>query len=683
MPTRDPRYDILFEPVRIGPKTARNRFYQPGHCNGMGRLRPRGHARMRGVKAEGGWAVINTEHCGIHPSAEMFPEVVLTLWNDDDIPVLARACNEVHEHGGLFGVQISYSGGFHSNRLCREVPAGPMARPVFERDPLQARALDKSDFLNIRRWWRDAVGRAHRAGVDIINVNGQYSSVAFHLLSRRNRRSDEYGGSLENRTRFLRELLEITREAVKGECAVTVRIIIEEFLGAAGLEAHEDGREIIESLAELPDLWDILAGTWEDDSPSSRFAPENVHEPYFDFVKSVTTKPVVGVGRFTSPDTMASLVRRGVLDMIGATRPSIADPFLPRKIEEGRVEDIRECIGCNICVSTHFTGVNYRCTQNPTAGEEWRRDWHPERIPPKGSESAVLVVGAGPAGLEAARALGQRGYPVTLAEASRRLGGRVDREARLPGLAEWARVRDWRVTQIEKMNNVEVYLESELAPEHVHEFGAAHVVLATGSQWRGDGVGRIHNDPIPGIEEVTVVTPDGVMDGELPAGPVLVYDDDHYYMASLMAEILARAGRETLMVTPASDIAEFTRFTLEHERIARRLDEAGVAMLTHHRVESLGDGEAVLRHVLTGRERRVPAVSVVPVSARLPVDALYHRLAEYPHALTESGILSVTRIGDCLAPGAIVHATFAGHRYARELDTRPEDRLLRHELPAL
>ena len=164
---------------------------------------------------------------------------------------------------------------------------------------------------------------------------------------------------------------------------------------------------------------------------------------------------------------------------------------------------------------------------------------------------------------------------------------------------------------------------------------------------------------------------------------MLVYDDDHYYMASLVAEILARAGRETLVVTPASDIAEFTRFTLEHERIARRLHEAGVEMITHHRIHALASGEATLRHVLTGRERRVDIGNLVPVTARLPLDTLYHGLMEHPARLEASGIRSVTRIGDCLAPGAIVHATYAGHRYARELDTAPEERLLRHELPAL
>ena len=241
---------------------------------------------------------------------------------------------------------------------------------------------------------------------------------------------------------------------------------------------------MIEMLAELPDLWDVKVSDWDNDSITSRFAPEGAQESYTAFVKQMTSKPVVGVGRFTSPDTMVSQIKRGVLDMIGAARPSIADPFLPRKIEEGRPEDIRECIGCNICVSGDRTFSPLRCTQNPTMGEEWRKGWHPELLPPKASDDGVLVVGAGPAGLEAARALGQRGYQVHLAEAGENLGGRVTAEARLLGLAEWARVRDYRVQQITKMTNVEVYRASHLTPEHVYELGAPRVVIATGAHWR-------------------------------------------------------------------------------------------------------------------------------------------------------------------------------------------------------
>ena len=199
---------------------------------------------------------------------------------------------------------------------------------------------------------------------------------------------------------------------------------------------------------------------------------------------------MVGVGRFTSPDTMVSQIRRGVLDLIGAARPSIADPFLPKKIEEGRGDDIRECIGCNICVSGDMTITPIRCTQNPTMGEEWRKGWHPDRIAPKQSDKRVLVVGAGPAGLEAARALGQRGYEVHLAEAGRELGGRVSLESRLPGLAEWARVRDWRVTQLNKMANVAIYPDNRLTADDVIGFDADCVVLATGCHWRRDGFGR-------------------------------------------------------------------------------------------------------------------------------------------------------------------------------------------------
>ena len=179
-------------------------------------------------------------------------------------------------------------------------------------------------------------------------------------------------------------------------------------------------------LAEVPDLWDVNISGWEYDSNTSRFSEEGYQEPCIAFVKQLTTKPVVGVGRYTSPDAMVAAVKKGVMDMIGAARPTIADPFLPKKIEEGRIDDIRECIGCNICVSGNNTFVPMRCTQNPVIGEEWRRDWHPETIQPKASDDKVLIVGGGPAGLEAARALGQRGYQVTLAEREKALGGRLN-----------------------------------------------------------------------------------------------------------------------------------------------------------------------------------------------------------------------------------------------------------------
>ena len=207
------------------------------------------------------------------------------------------------------------------------------------------------------------------------------------LLPRFNDRSDEYGGSLENRVRFLRELIEDTKEAVGDTCAVAVRLAVDELIGEEGLTSQGESHDIVAMLAELPDLWDVNISGWSNDSAASRFEKEGFQEDYIAFVKSLTSKPVVGVGRYTSPDAMVSAIRRGVVDLIGAARPSIADPYLPHKIKERRFEDIRECIGCNICVTGDTLMVPIRCTQNPTMGEVWRRDWHPESIPPRKSDA--------------------------------------------------------------------------------------------------------------------------------------------------------------------------------------------------------------------------------------------------------------------------------------------------------
>jgi dimethylamine/trimethylamine dehydrogenase len=435
-------------------------------------------------------------------------------------------------------------------------------------------------------------------------------------------------------------------------------------------------------LAELPDLWDVNVSDWHNDSVTSRFADEGYQEEYIAFVKKLTTKPVVGVGRFTSPDAMVSQIRRGILDMIGAARPSIADPFLPRKIEEGRLDDIRECIGCNMCVSGDFTMTPMRCTQNPTMGEEWRRGWHPEIIAGKASDDSVLVVGAGPAGLECARALGQRGYTVHLAEASEELGGRVTRESQLPGLAAWARVRDHRLLQLEKTANVGLYRASRLDAGHVREMGAAHVAVATGATWRRDGVGRAHSAAVAGFDRACVYTPDDVMAGAEIAGPVVVFDDDHYYIGGVLAEKLRRRGLAVTLVTPAESASHWTHNTLEHERIQARLLELGVEIVANRAVTAFHGDHVATACVYTRRPRDIACRSVVTVTARLPNDDLCRDLRSDPAALAAAGIKSVTAIGDSYSPATIAHAVYAGHRYARALGAAVDsDRPFGRELP--
>ena len=668
--TRDPRYDILFEPVKIGPLTARNRFYQVPHCTGLGWLRPRMAAALRGMKAEGGWGVVCTEYCSIHPSSEDLPHPFASLWDDGDIKAHALMTDEVHKHGSLAGVELWYGGGSTANLDSRETAMAIDSRPNHEGNPYQTRAMDKSDIRDLRRWHRAAALRAREAGFDIVYVYATHGYLLSNFLSPAyNRRTDEYGGSLENRVRLIRELIEETKDAVGDTCAVAVRFSADERIGEDGVPIQGERRDMLEMLAELPDLWDINISDYSLEMGVSRFVGEGALEPYMAYVKSVTTKPVVTVGRFTSPDTMASQVKRGIVDFIGAARPSIADPFLPKKIEEGRIEDIRECIGCNICYVGDGKSVPIRCTQNPTMGEEWRRGWHPEKIAAKGSDSKILIVGAGPAGLEAARALGERGYQVMLAEATRELGGRVTREASLPGLAEWARVRDYRVQRIEAMSNVEVFRESDLGADDVLAAGADHVVIATGARWRADGFGRYHTDPMTELGPAEqLFTPDDIMAGRLPQGRVVVFDDDHYYMACVIAERLRMDGLSVTLVTTEDRVATWGEYTVERVRSQKRLMELDVDILTAQGLESFDGGKAEVSCIYTGRRRRLDADAVVMVTARTANDALYHALCKPNEA--EGFPRTITRIGDCEAPAIIAAAVFAGHRYARELDDR-------------
>lgn len=657
---RDPRYDILFEPVKIGPLTAKNRFYQVPHCNGGGYRDPSAVAEMRKVKGEGGWAVINTEQAEIHHTSEIAPFIEMRIWDDQDMPALQRITDKIHEHGALAGIELCYNGLNSPNLYSREVPLAPINMPVatFTYDPVQARAMDKQDIANLRRWHRNAAVRAKACGFDLIYVYGAHTFGAVqHFLSRRtNQRSDEYGGSLENRARLLKELIEDTKDAVGDTCAVPVRILIKEMIGDAGI-TNQEIRDVVGMLAELPDLWDFTHGTWPDDSGTSRFKDEAAQEDYVRGFKQLTTKPVVGVGRFTSADTMVRQIKSGILDFIGAARPSIADPFLPKKIEEGRIEDIRECIGCNICITGDMTGGISRCTQNPTFMEEWRKGWHPEIMQAKGASERVLIVGAGPAGLEATRALGVRGYDVALAEAGTELGGRVAEECKLPGLSAWGRVRDYRDYQISQMANVETYFDSRLSAEEVLEFGFEHIGLATGATWRKDAVARYHLSPVATTDQMAAYTPNDLMSGTVPTGNVMLCDDDHFYMGGVLAELLVEHGAKVTLLTPSVQVSEWTQNTLEQHFIQARLLELGVNVLTAKALRAVHANHIEAECIYTQAATEIAADAVVYVTSRTPNDDLWQALKARKADWADAGIQSIKVFGDAEAPGPRTPAT--------------------------
>jgi len=683
---RNPRYDVLFEPVKIGPVTSRNRFYAVPHAAGMTNAMPRMRAAFRETKAEGGWGVVCSGYVSIDPGSDDAPLPFATLWDEEDIRSHALMTAAVHRHGALAGIELWHGGGSVMNRTTRIPPLSPsgtswMATHVNFMGNQRPKVMDARDIRELLTSQAQAARRARSAGFDIVYVYAGMGYLPYQfLLPEWNQRTDAYGGSVRNRVRIVRELLEVTREAVAGQCAVALRISLEELRARPSEVAASQAHEVVALLADVPDLWDVKLDSSPTDCASARFAPEGSHEPIIDFVRQTTRKPVVGVGRFTSPDTMVGQVRRGVLDLIGAARPSIADPFLPRKIDEGCEQDIRECIGCNICISSWHDGVPVRCTQNPTTGEEWRRGWHPERIAAAGSTASVLIVGAGPAGLECALALGRRGYEVSVAEASEEIGGRLRFETRLPGLAGWARVLDWRRGQLQRLPNVNVYRGNRLSADDILALGNTHVVIATGARWAR----RLYSAleiPVGELEGRAVFTPDDIAAGARIDGPVVVYDFDNYYMGSAVAEYLARAGLAVSYVTPAGHASAWTLMSNEQPQVHRALFAAGVTLHTLARVTGFASGEVTLAGHFSNAATHLECASLVIVGTRFANDTLYGELTARAHRLTEAGIRSVTRIGDALAPGAIVHAVYGGHRYARELDADPRTLTYRRDAP--
>ena len=667
------RYKILFESVEIGPKVAKNRFYQVPHAMGSGNDMPNTRAAQRGIKAEGGWGVVNTGYCSIHPSSDDRPLPFARLWSEKDIESHVPMIEAVHEHDALAGIEFFHGGAYTANRHTRMPPISPsgIQQKVSELMDMHLTApkvMDKKDIKDLIQWHVIATERAIQAGFDIIYCYAGMGFLPYHFLHPTfNNRNDEYGGSLENRSRLMRELISEMKEVAGDRAAIAVRMSTDELLTFKSESSESEAHEFFEINGEFPDLWDIKMSSWFKECPSGRFAESGHMEPYNSFVKKLTSKPVVGVGWFTSPDIMAKQINDGILDFVGAARASIADPFLPNKLKEGREDDIRECIGCNICASCYNQGIPVRCTQNPSMGEEWRRGWHPEKIKPKSSDNSVLVIGGGPAGLEATLSLARRGYSVAIADSNKELGGRINMESKLPGMTSYKRVVDYRVNQINQLSNVDVFLDNTLSPDDVLELGFDHVVTATGSAWQPSIMDE-KSAPVLIDKTDTIFTPENVLNGCELKSPVIIFDFDYYYMGGLMAEYIKDLGHEVTIITPFDKVSPWSFNSNEIDEIQLRLQEKDIRVITQCRIKKVKDSSVKLIHKVSHEETDIDRGSLVLVGYRKQNDSLFSDLNSREEDLKTSGIKSLQNIGDSNAPGAVVHAVFAGHLYANTFD---------------
>jgi dimethylamine/trimethylamine dehydrogenase len=679
----DARHAILFEPVRIGPKTLPNRFYQVPHASGFGSSKPRTQAAFRAIKAEGGWGGVCVEYAPISQDSDETPPVAADIWDDRDAQALGLSAEAIHAHGSLAGLELYHGGASSPNGSSRAVRLAPSQLTSEVQWGGLAKEMDTADIARIQRDWAQAARRAADVGFDIVYVYGAHGYLMTQFLSAHsNRRTDGYGGSVANRGRFWLETLAAVRDAVGSDCAIATRIAIHGdsgVPGAAGLPGiHVDDMLTLVRLADdLVDLWDVIVGDWPEDSGTSRYFPEGHERPWAHRVREATAKPVVAVGRYSSPDLMAEVIRSGAVDLIGSARQAIADPFLPRKIAEGRLDEIRECTGSNICILREETFNHIGCVQNATAGEEFRRGWHPESfVPAADPDRSVLIVGAGPAGMECAVVLGKRGFAaVHLVEAEAEIGGRLRWARRLPTLGDWGRIIDWRAVQLARLPGVQVITGRRLTAADVLEYGADLVVIATGSAWRRDGVQPGYPDPMPGADSglPNVLTPEQVCAGSRPPGPrVVVYDTDGYYVAPGVAELLAADGFEVSVVTTFDVLSPVSDGTLEGDMLRAHLHRAGV--IVRHATTITGIGTtSVTGHDRYGEDWSAACDGIVLVTQQKSQDTLYRELAGNEVALTAAGISGLYRIGDAVAPRMISEAIFDGHRLAREIDKNDPD----------
>ncbi len=673
------QYPHLFSEWQIRNTTIKNRVVFPPTCptwvsdpwNGLFTEMATAYYAER---ARGGVGLIIIGATHVHPSSLMAPLLMPQLWDDRNIQPLGQIVDAVHEHGCKVAIQLWHSGvrGFPTYKQAAgyDVDAtwytlSPSQVPLGEFPGASTpKELEEEEIEEILDAYAAAARRAAEAGVDGVEYHMSHGYLPWQFLSPfYNQRTDRWGGSYENRLRFPVESLKRIRAAIGDEAFLGYRINSTSFW--PGDLDLEDVQQIVSDLEQRADIdyVNVSAGVHHAYIHTPMEFEAGWEKEYAKSIRDVSAKPVLLVGRITTPDVAERLLADGQGDAICLARQLFADPEWVMKAAEGRADDIRRCVAANFCWKSVSRGGRVQCVYNPELGRE--QEWGHGSLRHVEQPKRVLVIGAGPSGLEYARIASARGHEVLVLERESQVGGHVRLEALLPSRKEFGLIATWLEAQARK-NGADVRTSSPVRPENLDEVLAAerpdHVVVATGSSVCRDGFQGWTAGPIPGWESGNCIGWDEVVTGAAHVtGNAIVLDDLCHVVAPLTAVALAQNGASSVrLVTRWPMVGLETILDVYLDWILPKLYQSGVEMLCDLWVEKIDGRTVSLINVHHADDRReVEADAVVMVTGRRSENTLY--------ALVKERGTSVEAIGDAVAPRGTYEAVYEGHRQARKL----------------
>ena len=652
--TEASQFRLLFTPIRIGSAEAKNRIVSTSHDAHFGE---RGfptdrYIRYHVEKAKGGAGLVQAfGTASVHPSSSGGAGNI-SLCDDAVIPHFRRMAGQIHQQGAIVTCQLVHRARRMSTLASRQPAMGPSAVPN-ERTGETPHELSRTEIREIVDAYAAAALRVCRGEFDGAELALFGDMLPDEFLSPLvNRRKDEYGGSLENRLRFSFRIVRAVRDAVGPGFIVGVRLSAEDFQeGELSRAERLEVARMLDALAAL-DYFSITAGTVKGLGGRARHVPSSYfpHGVYLDLVapyKRAVRVPVIYAGRIVHPAEAEDVLRREVADLVGMTRAIIADPEMPRKTQAGRLEDVRICVGANEgCIGRLYMGLPIECVQNPAIGREAEL----AEIVPAVRRKRAVVIGGGPAGLEAARVAALRGHEVVLMEHEGELGGQVRAAARAPGRGEFVGIATWLVRQVERAG-VKILLQTEATPELVRAYGPDVIIVATGSRPRFPF--------IPVADDALVVSARDILsERATPRGRVAIIADDPHMTGPTTADFLAARGYSVEIIAPHYVVGEGIDDT-QKPVILERLLRQGVILSPLLEARAISPQGVQVRHILTGNTRVIPAGTVVAACGGCADDALYRAMRGGPE--------ECYLIGDAFAPRRVHDALLEGTRAARRL----------------